>query len=461
MNTYARAAFTLSLLSLAVCQIGAQTASQWTQVTSFPGVCVSNTHIYYTPGTPGSNEYVCDSANHWVLDPHTGVIPAQDTSVSANTITATTVTGTAINYSANKTILLVKVANTNTGATTININGLGAKAVTQQSTVALTAGMLVAGGEYFLAYDGTQFQLVGGGGSGGGATGATGPTGVTGATGSSGGPIGPTGVTGATGATGATGVTGVQSIGIETVKSTSFSLSCTTDNLQLVPISGAGITVTMPTGCPAGTYFLPINTGSSSVTLNFTTNSTTYSQNGTTSSSSITLPACTSAPCVGQSFTTDASGTNYVARSSTGAVGATGATGVTGVTGSTGVAGPTGITGATGIAGATGSTGATGPTGGGTTTVCNGTVGSGTPTITAGNSTTVTATCTGLASTDNLMVDFNGSPLAITGFVPNTSGMLGIVKWPSTNTVNIAIVNNTNSTITLGSAVTFNFRAVR
>lgn len=50
-------------------------------------------------------------------------------------------------------------SNTNTGATTLNVNSIGAKAVTKYGSVALTGGELVAGQTYILMYDGTRFQL--------------------------------------------------------------------------------------------------------------------------------------------------------------------------------------------------------------------------------------------------------------------------------------------------------------
>lgn len=52
----------------------------------------------------------------------------------------------------------VKMNATNTGATTINVNGLGAKTV-QFNGDALTAGQLVAGQIYCMVYDGTNFQV--------------------------------------------------------------------------------------------------------------------------------------------------------------------------------------------------------------------------------------------------------------------------------------------------------------
>jgi hypothetical protein len=63
--------------------------------------------------------------------------------------------------------LTVKAAATNTGGMTINVNSLGSKTITDQSGAALGAGDVQSGGVYDLAYDGTNFQLLGGGGGGG------------------------------------------------------------------------------------------------------------------------------------------------------------------------------------------------------------------------------------------------------------------------------------------------------
>ena len=52
-------------------------------------------------------------------------------------------------------------ANTNTGAVTINISSLGAKAITKNGTTALVAGDLTANYLFVVVYDGTQFQVVG------------------------------------------------------------------------------------------------------------------------------------------------------------------------------------------------------------------------------------------------------------------------------------------------------------
>lgn len=52
-------------------------------------------------------------------------------------------------------------AGANTGAVTLNVNGLGAKAITKNGTVALVAADIPSGAVCSVVYDGTQFQLAG------------------------------------------------------------------------------------------------------------------------------------------------------------------------------------------------------------------------------------------------------------------------------------------------------------
>jgi len=78
------------------------------------------------------------------------------------------------------TALQVKVANSNTGATTINVNGLGANNVVYPGTAAaLSSGQLVAGGIYSFMFDGTNWQYLGSQASGGGTQLVTGSTTIT------------------------------------------------------------------------------------------------------------------------------------------------------------------------------------------------------------------------------------------------------------------------------------------
>lgn len=80
----------------------------------------------------------------------------------AGTDTITASLSPALTAYANGQIFTLIPANSNTGAVTININGLGAKSITKNGSTALVAGDLVAGVEYSLQYDGTRFQKVAG-----------------------------------------------------------------------------------------------------------------------------------------------------------------------------------------------------------------------------------------------------------------------------------------------------------
>lgn len=62
-------------------------------------------------------------------------------------------------YAAGQTFRFVS-AGANTTAVTLNLNGLGAKAVTKQGTTALAAGDIPSGAVAEVVYDGTQFQLL-------------------------------------------------------------------------------------------------------------------------------------------------------------------------------------------------------------------------------------------------------------------------------------------------------------
>lgn len=71
-----------------------------------------------------------------------------------------------------------------------------------------------------------------------------------------------------------------------------------------------------------------------------------------------------------------------------------------------------------------------------------------------------TDTATGTATTDAIIASFNGDPTAVTGYVPLVTGMLTIIAYPTANTVNFKVCNNTSASITPG-AVTINWRVVR
>ena len=98
---------------------------------------------------------------------------------------------------------------------------------------------------------------------------------------------------------------------------------------------------------------------------------------------------------------------------------------------------------------------------GGTTTVASGNAALGTSSINSGAcASAVTVSATGVATTDNVMADFNADPTAVVGYQPNSNGMLTIIKYPTTNNVNFKVCNNTAAPITPG-AITLNWRVVR
>ena len=80
------------------------------------------------------------------------------TAAGTDTITATA-TPSLTAYATGNLFTFV-VAVTNTGAVTLNIDGLGAKAVTRDGTTALAANDLVATEVVIVVYDGTRFQVL-------------------------------------------------------------------------------------------------------------------------------------------------------------------------------------------------------------------------------------------------------------------------------------------------------------
>lgn len=85
---------------------------------------------------------------------------------TANAITASL--GTSPSAYMEGMVVRVKIATTNTGAVTINLNGLGAKNIVSSTGSPLAAGDLPAGAIIELRYDGTNFQRASSSGGGGG-----------------------------------------------------------------------------------------------------------------------------------------------------------------------------------------------------------------------------------------------------------------------------------------------------
>jgi hypothetical protein len=88
----------------------------------------------------------------------------QSTAAKLITVTGTdTITGTMspvlTAYAAGQLFYFISNG-TNTGAMTINIDGLGAKAITRDGSTALIAGDVVSGEIVVICYDGTRFQMI-------------------------------------------------------------------------------------------------------------------------------------------------------------------------------------------------------------------------------------------------------------------------------------------------------------
>lgn len=71
-----------------------------------------------------------------------------------------------------------------------------------------------------------------------------------------------------------------------------------------------------------------------------------------------------------------------------------------------------------------------------------------------------TVTAPGVLTTDTVLASFNGDPTAVTGYIPLTAGMLTIIAYPTANTFNVKVCNNTSSSITPG-AITLNVKVLR
>lgn len=71
-----------------------------------------------------------------------------------------------------------------------------------------------------------------------------------------------------------------------------------------------------------------------------------------------------------------------------------------------------------------------------------------------------TDTATGALTTDAIDATFSADPTSTTGYSASTSGMLTIIAYPTADTVNFKVCNNTGSSITPG-AVTINWRVRR
>ncbi|MZR14215.1 hypothetical protein GQE99_14425 [Maritimibacter sp. DP07] len=105
--------------------------------------------------------YLFDGTDDWPINIRSGSSNVLGSVAGTDAITAT-LTPTLTAYAELTTVLLVTAA-ANTGAVTLDIDGVGAKSVVKAAGTALSGGDLVSGGAYTLWYDGAndRFQVVG------------------------------------------------------------------------------------------------------------------------------------------------------------------------------------------------------------------------------------------------------------------------------------------------------------
>jgi len=128
-------------------------------VETVTGTAVDNTDplnpvIDYTPwndltGVPEDNEDLVNRVQNseWIVGPASGT----------NTYTVT-LTPTLTAY-VNRQVFWITFGNTNTGASTLNIDGLGAIPLVKNVSTALVSGDITAGAILPVIYDGTNFQI--------------------------------------------------------------------------------------------------------------------------------------------------------------------------------------------------------------------------------------------------------------------------------------------------------------
>lgn len=96
-----------------------------------------------------------------------------------------------------------------------------------------------------------------------------------------------------------------------------------------------------------------------------------------------------------------------------------------------------------------------------TQTIASGTLALATAAIASGTCAAAqTASAAGTITTDVILANFNADVTGVTGYTAATTGTLRIDIYPTSNTVNARVCNNTSASITPG-AVTLNFRVVR
>jgi hypothetical protein len=134
-------------------------------VATRPATCTVGEQYFATDATAGQNLYFCTTANTWTLMTGGGAgAPAnatvcQDASASATTYTCPTPSPNVTSYTG--MILEFSPQTTNSGPATLNVAGLGAKALKwSDCTTNISSNTLIAGKWYHLLYNGANLCRV-------------------------------------------------------------------------------------------------------------------------------------------------------------------------------------------------------------------------------------------------------------------------------------------------------------
>ena len=128
-----------------------------------PALCTDTKEVFIG-NTGGNVPLINKGAMDEHLKDYTLQVPYAQAVGSANAYTASLTP--ALTAYTEGVAIAVKINATNTGASTININGLGAKSIRDPRGNTLPAGKLTAGSIYTVRYNGTNFILQGEGASG-------------------------------------------------------------------------------------------------------------------------------------------------------------------------------------------------------------------------------------------------------------------------------------------------------
>jgi hypothetical protein len=147
--------FLALLISPALVHAQGGTATNIRYGTSLPGGSCQDGSLFELTAANPRVLYHCN-AGSWIPAAYENLFAADSGAANAYVIAPTP----AIPSLAAGAQIYFKTASANTGASTINVNGLGVKNITKQGTTALANGDILAGAIYALLYDGTEWQLL-------------------------------------------------------------------------------------------------------------------------------------------------------------------------------------------------------------------------------------------------------------------------------------------------------------